>query len=208
MLVLRTPLILASASPRRRRLLIQLGLEHEVCVPLVDETLPDNQALGPAVEAVAQRKAESISRGTDIGNALILAADTLVIVDGEALGKPADPVEAHSMLRRLSGRTHTVITAIALVHPASLRRASAHTETHVTFASLSDDEIDAYVATGSPLDKAGAYGIQDDHGALLIECIDGDYYNVVGLPLRLLYVTLKAHFPDFVEHTSTRVEAA
>jgi septum formation protein len=103
------------------------------------------------------------------------------------------------MLRRLSGATHTVYTGLALVHPPSGRRVTAHEATAVTFAPLSDDEIARYVATGAPLDKAGAYGIQDDHGALFIARIEGDYYNVVGLPLHRLYRVLRAYFADLLD---------
>ena len=190
-LALRVPLVLASASPRRRDLLARLGLAFDVRPTDADETWPD-LALGPAAEAVATRKA----RAVEAPGALVLAADTVVALDDDVLGKPPTPEAARRTLRRLSGRTHRVATGIALRHDA--REATAHAVTHVTFGDLSDAEIDAYVATGSPLDKAGAYGIQDDAGALLVERIEGDYANVVGLPLRLLYVTLRDAFPDLV----------
>ena len=102
------------------------------------------------------------------------------------------------MLRALSGATHEVYTGISLRHPAAGRVRMAHEVTRVTFAALTDTEIDRYVATGSPLDKAGAYGIQDDHGALFVERVEGDYYNVVGLPLRLVYRTIRDHFPNLL----------
>ena len=192
MLVLRAPLVLASASPRRRSLLARLGLAFDVRPSDADETWPVGLEAGPAAAEVALRKA----RATTAPGALVLAADTVVVLDGEVLGKPADAAEAARTLRRLSGRTHTVATGIALAHAG--REATAHEITRVTFADLSDAEIAAYVRTGSPLDKAGSYGIQDDAGALLVERIEGDYFNVVGLPLRRLYATLRAFVPDLV----------
>ena len=191
MLSLRVPLVLASASPRRCDLLARVGLAFTVRPTDADETWPDLD-LGPAAEAVALRKA----RALDAPGALVLAADTVVALDGDVLGKPPTPEAARRTLRRLSGRTHRVATGLALRHGG--REATAHAVTAVTFGDLSDAEIAAYVATGSPLDKAGAYGIQDDVGALLVERIDGDYTNVVGLPLRLFYVTLRDAFPHLV----------
>lgn len=192
MLALRIPLVLASASPRRRDLLNRLGLTFTVSPSDADETWPEDLATGPATEAIALRKA----RAVPAPEALVLAADTVVVLDGEILGKPANRDHAAATLRRLSGRTHEVVTGLALA--AGRREATAHETTRVTFAALSDAEIAAYVATGSPLDKAGSYGIQDDLGALLVERIDGDYSNVVGLPLRRLYDTLRRFAPDLV----------
>lgn len=191
MLDLRVPLVLASASPRRRDLLARLGVAFEVRPTDADETWPDLD-LGPAAEAVALRKA----RAAEAPGALVLAADTVVSLDGDVLGKPPTPEAARRTLRRLSGRTHRVVTGLALRYGD--RETTAHAVTAVTFGDLSDAEIAAYVATGSPLDKAGAYGIQDDAGALLVERVEGDYPNVVGLPLRLLYVTLREAYPDLV----------
>ncbi len=192
MLVLRAPLVLASASPRRRDLLARLGLAFTVSPSDADETWPADLATGPAAQAVALRKA----RAVPAPGALVLAADTVVVLDGQVLGKPADADQAAATLRRLSGRTHEVVTGLALA--AGGRETTAHETTRVTFAALTDAEIAAYVATGSPLDKAGSYGIQDDLGALLVERIDGDYFNVVGLPLRRLYDTLRRFVPDLV----------
>ena len=192
MLHLDVPLVLASASPRRSDLLSRLGVSFEVRPSGADESWPEGLGVGPAAEAVALRKAEA----TDATDALVLAADTVVVLDGEVLGKPPDPEAARATLRRLSGRTHTVVTGLAL--RLGDRTTTAHETTAVTFAPLGDDEIAAYVATGSPLDKAGAYGIQDDVGALLVGRIEGDYSNVVGLPLRRLYETLRAFLPGRV----------
>lgn len=192
MLSLRVPLVLASASPRRRTLLSRLGLAFDVRPTDTDETWPAGTPPGAAVEALAVRKANAVHDP----DRLVLAADTVVWLDGDVLGKPSSPEDARAALRRLSGRTHTVYTGLALCYAGRL--ATAHERTDVTFAVLTDAEIDAYVRTGSPLDKAGAYGIQDDLGALLVCRIEGDYYNVVGLPLRCLYETLRSSFADLL----------
>lgn len=197
MLALRVPLVLASQSPRRRQLLERLRLPFTVQPSAVAETLPAGLAPGAAAEALARQKAHAVAPGHP--EALTLGADTIVVLDEAVLEKPADAADAAAMLRRLSGRTHTVYTGLALVHPASGRSADAHEATAVTFAPLSEDEIAAYVRTGSPLDKAGAYGIQDDLGALFVSGIRGDYYNVVGLPLHRLYRMLREHFADLLD---------
>ena len=194
---LRVPLILASRSPRRRKLLAQLGLDFEVHPSDLDENAMNHRLPEQLVEQLALEKARAVA--TRFPEALTLGADTIVVLDGDVLNKPADEAEARAMLRRLSGRTHTVYTGVALVHPASRREVVDYEATQVTFAPLTDVEIDAYVATGSPLDKAGAYGIQDDYGAVFIRRIEGDYYNVVGLPLHRLYRMLRNHFADLIE---------
>lgn len=193
---LKVDFVLASRSPRRRRLLEQMGLTFSVHVHPGDEAFEAHWAPHAVVEHLAHEKAAAVA--AHYPEALTLGADTIVVLDGDVLNKPADAAEAHAMLRRLAGRTHTVYTGIALVHPASARTVVAHEATAVTFAPLDDDEIAAYVATGSPLDKAGAYGIQDDLGALFIPRIEGDYYNVVGLPLHRLYRVLREHFADLM----------
>jgi septum formation protein len=203
---LLAPLVLASQSPRRSDLLARLGMTFEVHPSNVDEDLSPGMIPGDAVEQLALRKAEHVA--TSYSEALVLGADTMVVLDGRTLGKPANPRDAVQMLRQLSGRTHTVYSGIALVHRPTARAHSAHERTEVTFGSLSGEEIDAYVSTGSPLDKAGAYGIQDDLGALFIDRINGDYYNVVGLPLRCLYRTLRSDFSDLLSPLGNRAESA
>ena len=193
---LRVPLVLASASPRRRELLARLGLVFEVVPSPAEEVWPDGLPPAEAVERVASEKARAVAALRP--DALTLAADTVVVLGGDVLGKPAGPEAARQMLRRLSGATHTVYTGLALHHPASARAHATHEATAVTFAPLSEGEIARYVAGGSPLDKAGAYGIQDDHGALFVARIEGDYPNVVGLPLHRLYRTLRADFADLL----------
>ena len=172
-------LILASQSPRRRDLLTQMGLTFTVVTPSIDESAfadPDPTAL---VRTLSREKALAVAGQAD-PDALVVAADTVVVLDGQALGKPGDRAEAMAMLSALSGRTHHVCTGVTLC-----QRDRALTEaeiTQVTFRALSEAEIAAYVRSGEPMDKAGAYGIQG-LGALLVEGIRGDYFNVVGLPV-------------------------
>ena len=193
---LRTDFILASQSPRRRQLLGQIGFTFRVEPSLIEETTPENGHPAEIVQALALEKAEPVSRR--FPSALTLGADTVVVHQGVVLGKPEDEAEAHAMLRRLSGETHTVFTGLALLHPASDRRVCAYEATRVTFAALSDEEIRTYVASGAPMDKAGAYGIQGDLGAVFVTRIEGDFYTVMGLPLHRLYRLLHDHFPDLV----------
>lgn len=187
-----TELVLASQSPRRRQLLEQLGLPFRVQVSPANEDIDLSLPPTTIVERLATRKAEPVA--DDNPASLTLAADTIVVHDGRVLNKPTSPDDARQMLHTLSGTSHTVYTGLALMHPVSERTATATEATTVHFAALSDEEIDAYVGTGRCMDKAGAYGIQDDWGALFVQGIDGDYYNVVGLPLRRLYVTLTQHY--------------
>jgi septum formation protein len=178
--------ILASASPRRRELLALVGIDHEVRPADVDESpLPGESPVAHA-ERLARAKAHAVAEQEP--GAVVIAADTIVVVDGDVLGKPRDRRDAHAMLRRLSGRTHTVLTAIAVARES--RTESAVESVDVTFRPLSDDEIDAYIATGEPMDKAGAYGIQG-YGATIVERVDGDYFSVMGMGLRRLVELLQ-----------------
>lgn len=201
MLDLRVPLVLASRSPRRRQLLERLRIPFSVHPSEVEEIVPPGTPPAETVRLLARQKAEAVAPGYP--HALTLGADTIVVLDDLVLGKPSDDAEATEMLARLGGRSHVVYTGIALIHAESDRVVTTHEVTEVTFASLSSAEIRAYVLTGSPLDKAGSYGIQDDAGALLIEGVRGDYYNVVGLPLHQLYRTLRAHFADLLAPLGT-----
>ncbi|HXM17383.1 MAG TPA: Maf family protein [Candidatus Tumulicola sp.] len=171
---------LASASPRRLALLQSIGLDVTVVRSAYEEHRADAKLEpGELVQLHAAGKAE---RAEPAGPALLIAADTLVAVGDEVLGKPKDAVEARSMLRRLSGRRHTVYTGFAVVDRLTGGRTIGMESTAVQFSPLSDGEIERYVATGEPLDKAGAYGIQG-RGALLVTSIAGDFYTVMGLPL-------------------------
>ena len=188
--------VLASASPRRKQLLEQLGLAFKVHPSHVDETYNTKDSPPSIVKGLAKRKAHAIEHLYP--ESLILAADTIVVIEEEILGKPANQVEARTMLHRLSNSQHTVYTGIALSHPLSGRTVTSSEATEVTFSKLEESEIEAYIATRSPFDKAGGYGIQDDQGALYISGIQGDYYNVVGLPLHKFYQMLKTYFDDLL----------
>ena len=180
----RPRLVLASTSPRRQELLGLLGLPFEVIGSLYDESVisPDGMAPADYVTQLAQGKASEVAGRLD-ADALVIGADTTVVLDGQFLNKPTGPDDAASMLRRLSGRTHEVYTGLCVIRGQTLLTNYAVTE--VTFAALTDETIAAYVATGEPLDKAGAYGIQGK-ALSFIPSISGDYFNVVGLPLYLL----------------------
>lgn len=163
-----------------------LGLQFDIDTADLDETMDPTLPPETEVARVCEAKARAVARKHP--DDLILSADTIVVVDGTVLGKPHSPAEARDMLRRLSGRRHTVMTAFCLLQQD---RADVHVEeTHLRFKPLSEAEIDAYVATGSPLDKAGAYGIQDQ-AAIFVEAMDGDYYTVMGLPLCALVKCLR-----------------
>lgn len=185
-----TPIILASASPRRRELLSSLGLRFTVDPADIDEE--SIRCSTPWEQAVALSRAKALHVARRHAQGLVVGADTLVVIDGEVLGKPAGPAEARAMLRTLSGRTHEVYTGVTVVDAATGRHESAYERTEVTFRPLTDEQIDRYIATGEPFDKAGGYGIQGI-GALLVARICGCYPNVVGLPLVAL-ARLLEHF--------------
>ena len=172
-------LVLASGSPRRRELLSGLGLRFEVRPPEVDETPLPGEDPGAYVERLAAAKARAGAANDEV----VIAADTTVVVDGEILGKPADAAEARAMLGRIAGRWHEVLTAVAVGSPAG--GAAGVATSQVRMAEMTAERIAWYVATGEPLDKAGAYAIQG-LGALLVEEVRGNYTNVVGLPLPLV----------------------
>ncbi|UCH33195.1 MAG: septum formation inhibitor Maf [Armatimonadota bacterium] len=186
------PIILASASPRREALLKQIGLPFRVEPSGVSEEKAQRPG-DPAsfVEQAALAKAEDVA--ARVRDGLVLGADTVVVVGGRVLGKPTSAAEAREMLASLSGVTHDVYTGLALVQVEDgsvRRRRTAHEATRVTFRRLSRDDIEGYVATGEPMDKAGAYGIQG-RGAVLVERIEGCYSNVVGLPVARLVEMLR-----------------
>jgi septum formation protein len=171
--------ILASQSPRRRELLSLIGIPHEVKPADIDERYLAGESPRAHAERLAREKASAIRES----DAVVIGCDTIVVVDGDVLGKPKDDADARTMLRRLSGRTHTVMTAVAVTWKGRLE--SAVEEVDVTFHPLSDVAIDSYVRTGEPMDKAGAYGIQG-YGATIVARVDGDYFAVMGLPLQRL----------------------
>src|SRR6185437_9460831 len=174
-------LILASASPRRRELLAQAGYSFEVEAADIDESQRQGESPSAYVLRLAEEKAEAVlSKHTGQTDIIVLGADTTVVLDGKILGKPADAAKAREMLRRLSGRTHQVLTGIAAATHAGI--SSAVESTDVTFSEIPESELDAYCPTSEPLDKAGAYGIQG-YAARWIPRIDGCYFNVMGLPI-------------------------
>lgn len=172
-------LILASASPRREELLRQLGLPFTVVPSELPEELPPGPP-GESVRALALAKARAVAGR--LGSGVVLGADTVVVLGGAIFGKPADPKDARRMLRELRGQTHEVVTGVGLVEAPARREASAVVVTRVRMGRYADDEIDAYLATGEPYDKAGAYAVQGA-GSRLVAHVDGCYTNVVGLPL-------------------------
>ncbi len=182
----RPRVILASQSPRRRELLALIGIAHEVHPADVDESVPPDEAPVPHCERLARAKAHTLA--VEHPDAVVIGSDTIVVIDGDILGKPGDRADAIAMITRLSGRTHTVFTAVAVAHGGVTL--SGVESVSVTFRPLDAAQIAAYVDTGEPMDKAGAYGIQG-FGATNVERIDGDYFAVMGLPLGRLVGLLR-----------------
>ncbi|GAB4404077.1 MAG: Maf family protein [Bacteroidia bacterium] len=182
----KAPLILASGSPRRQQLLRDAGFDFEVLVRPVYEYIPEH--IHPRAVAVMLSEHKAKAYDDRCGDSIVITADTLVAIEDQILGKPADKAEAVSMLQRLSGRSHAVYTGVSLFHQGRFR--SFVEETLVTFRRLKDSEILHYVDTFAPMDKAGAYGIQEWIGMVGITRIEGDYYNVMGLPVARFYTEL------------------
>lgn len=181
-------LILASNSPRRRELLDQVGMSYELDPAHVDESVLPGEGPEEYVLRLAMAKAAETARRH--GSGLVLGADTVVVLDGDILGKPATYEEAVDMLTRLSGRAHKVMTGVALLDALTGESASGVEVTEVRMCAIGKDEVEAYASTGEPMDKAGAYGIQG-RAALFVEGVDGDFFNVVGLPLAKLNRMMK-----------------
>ena len=188
-------IVLASASPRRKTLLEMLGVKDLKILPAAgEETVPADTAPGEAVEILSAAKARETALYCSPDD-WIIAADTLVYMNGSILGKPADGADAERMLQKLSGRMHEVYTGITICKGGFV--SSEHEVSRVFFRKLSDEEIRSYIATGEPMDKAGAYGIQGI-GSLLVERIEGDYFNIVGLPVCRLGIMLKKQGVDLL----------
>lgn len=181
-------IILASTPPRRRQLLEQIGLTVKVVPSNFDEKLNPRLKPRSQVELLAQGKAEAIAK--DYPDAIVIAADTVIILNDEIIGKPASVDAAKQVLRRYSGKCHSVFTGFCIIDTINKKSVTKSIETLVCFKKLTQKEIDGYAASGEVLDKAGGYGIQGK-GAALIERIEGDYFNVVGLPLSVLVEELK-----------------
>lgn len=183
------PLILASASPRRAELLKQLHLEFQIVPGAIAETFDEQLSPLELCQLNAHRKARVIAKKHP--DALVLGADTLVFLAGEIMGKPADVADARRMLGRLQGRTHQVVTGVSLIHLRALRERTFAVSTNVTFHPLTAEQIDSYLSKMDPLDKAGAYAIQE-HGETIVSEISGSFSNVVGLPLEMLREEIRA----------------
>lgn len=179
------PIFLASKSPRRRKLLKQLNLKFKSFSVDLDEVFDKNQTPLENALRICKEKMELAKKKVNKG--IIITCDTIVVIKNEVLGKPVDKKDAFRLLKKLSGKTHIVITAYSIYNSFSKKQITKFEETKVTFRKLTDSEIIEYIETGSPMDKAGAYGIQDDFGAVFVSKIDGCYYNVVGLPLSKFY---------------------
>ncbi len=188
-------IILASASPRRKEILSLLDIPFKVMVSDADESA--DRTLPPyfIAESLSLKKAVAVAKNVS-SHSLIIGADTIVVSDNIILGKPKDNDDAKNMLKNLSGKWHSVISGVTVLDTKSAKSESFYVETKVKFATLSDEEINSYIKTNEPCDKAGAYGIQGK-GSKFIEKIEGDYFNVVGLPLQKLYTVLKKEFGLF-----------
>ena len=184
------PFYLASKSPRRRNLLKQLGIAFSSFSVELDEELIDGEH---PVECVTRLTREKMAKAKlEVNDGIIITADTLVVLGKEVIGKPADENEAMRYLKMLSGKTHIVYTGFSVFNSITKKEITDYEKTEVEFRNLDDLEIKNYVDGGSPMDKAGAYGIQDDFGAVFVKRINGCYYNVVGLPLTKLYQVLRS----------------
>ncbi|MCR4719115.1 MAG: Maf family protein [Firmicutes bacterium] len=188
-------IVLASGSPRRREILKNLGLDFEVLVSDADESKIDKKTVSPPlyVQELALLKAVSVAEKLKNKNALIISADTIVCLDGQILGKPKDDEDAAAMLSMLSGKCHSVFSGICVMDAKTLKSVCAKEETKVYFKELTPEKIKDYVKTGEPSDKAGAYAVQGI-GALFTEKVDGDFFNVIGLPVKKLFDILEKEF--------------
>ncbi len=189
---LREKLVLASSSPRRAEILERAGWPHEIIVAGIDETVLPDENPAAYVQRLARSKAEAVANRLEEG--LVLGADTTVVVANQILGQPVDDADARRMLGLLNAKWHDVLTGVAVVRVGGETRVAYET-TRVRFAELSEQEIDWYIATREPFGKAGAYGIQGK-ASLFIEEIEGDYFNIMGLPIRLVY--------ELVTHAKTQ----
>lgn len=189
MLSLRYPLVLASGSPRRKQLMTDAGFQFTIETRPTDEVFPATMPADEVAEYLARQKADEFR--ADLGNRIVLCADTVVILGDQILNKPQDEADARRMLSALSGRTHRVRTGVCILTPDET--VSFTDETTVLFASLTDEEITYYIRTCQPFDKAGSYGAQDFIGLVGIDRLDGSFYTVMGLPTHRVYQALKRY---------------
>jgi septum formation protein len=183
------PIYLASKSPRRRKLLKQIGIEYRTVSVEINEKIAEGENPAAAVKRLAYEKLLQALKKIKTG--IIITADTIVVLNGKVIGKPKSKREAEKFLSMLSGKVHIVYTGICVYNTSNKRKKIDLEKTEVQFRKIEKDELKAYVTGGSPMDKAGAYGIQDDFGAVFVKRINGCYYNVVGLPLTKLYHSLR-----------------
>ena len=184
----RIPIYLASNSPRRKKLLEQLNLKFKTFSVDCDEVIEKDETPVRAVKRLSLKKLSLAKK--IVKNGIIITADTIVVIDGKIIGKPVNKKDAERILNRLSNRTHIVYTGFSIFNSIKNKTITNYEKTLVTFRKLGEQEIKKYIATGSPMDKAGAYGIQDDFGAVFVKKINGCYNNVVGLPLTKVYQDL------------------
>jgi nucleoside triphosphate pyrophosphatase len=184
----KVQIYLASSSPRRKRLLQQLNISFKTFKVDIDEKIKKNESPVRTVKRLSLEKMEMAKKIVKRG--IIITADTIVVLDNEIIGKPKNIKDAEKILKKLSGRTHKVYTGFSIFNLVSGKIITEYEKTFVKFRNLNKKEIIDYISTGSPMDKAGAYGIQDDFGAVFVEKINGCYYNVVGLPLTKVYKSL------------------
>jgi nucleoside triphosphate pyrophosphatase len=189
MLNISLPVYLASKSPRRKKLLSLLNVNFDVVEIHIDENNKNGESPIALVKRLSEEKLNKAKEKVDGG--IIITADTIVVLNGKIIGKPNDKKDAVRILQQLSGKTHAVYTGFSIYNSACNKLITDYQKTLVTFRKLEQNEIQDYISSGTPMDKAGAYGIQDDFGAVFIKKINGDYYNVVGLPLFKLYDCLK-----------------
>ena len=182
------PIYLASKSPRRKKLLSQINLDFKTFSVDADEAVINGEHPAALVKRLSKVKLKHALQ--KIKKGIIITADTIVVIDNKIIGKPVDEKDAVRILKTLSGNTHRVYTGFSVHNTEMQKTLTDYEKTLVTFRDLSNEEIEDYIASGSPMDKAGAYGIQDDFGAVFVKKIDGCYYNVMGLPLSKLYDTL------------------
>ncbi|MCB0730530.1 MAG: septum formation protein Maf [Ignavibacteriae bacterium] len=185
----KDPIYLASKSPRRKEMLKMMGIKFKSLNLELDEILDQNQTPIKNVKRIALEKCLAALDKVDVG--IIITADTIVVIDGEIIGKPKNKKEAKEILTKLSGRSHSVYTGFSIANKRKNKIITDYSLTKVYFRELSETEISDYIKTGSPLDKAGAYGIQDDFGAVFVKKINGCYYNVMGFPVSKIYKGIK-----------------
>ena len=189
MIETKLPIYLASKSPRRKKMLEQINLKFKTISIECEEKIKKNETPAETVKRISKEKLNVAKR--QIKKGIIITADTIVVTNRTIIGKPENELDALKILKKLSGKTHSVYTGFSVYNSTSQRTIVDYEKTLVTFRKLNDEEIKEYITTGSPMDKAGAYGIQDDFGAVFIKKINGCYYNVVGLPISKVYSTLK-----------------